>query len=29
MMITKSYSEEDLKTGSANSVKGKKRVKVG
>jgi hypothetical protein len=29
MMITKSHSEEDLKTGSANSMKGKKRVKVG
>lgn len=28
-MITKSYSEEDLKTGSANSMKGKKRVKGG
>jgi hypothetical protein len=29
MMITKSYFEEDLKTGSANSLKGKKRVSVG
>lgn len=29
MMITKSHSEEDLKTGSANSMKEMKRVKVG
>lgn len=29
VMITKSHSEEDLKTGSANNMKGKKRVEVG
>lgn len=29
MMITKSHSEEDLKTGGANNMKGKKRVEVG